>query len=50
MIEPLPDSYQIFVEPSNANRAGERFTLVVTVYQENGESATATKEFVIIKK
>ena len=50
VIEPLPGSYQIFVEPSNINRAGERFTLAVTVYQENGESATATKEFVIIKK
>jgi hypothetical protein len=49
-IEPLPGSYQIFVEPSNDQREGDRFTLVVTVYHENGESATATKEFVIVKK
>jgi len=49
-IEPLDPSHQIFVEPSNPERLGSKFTLAVTVYQEDGESATATKDFMVVEK
>ncbi len=50
LVDPLPPSHQIFVEPSNAARVGDRFTLAVTVYKADGESATATKEFMVVEK
>ena len=49
-MDPMAPSYQIYVEPSNAARVGDRFTLAVTVYQADGSSATATKEFMVVEK
>lgn len=50
VIEPLEPSHQIFVEPTDPERVGSRFTLAVTVYQADGDSATATKEFEVVDK
>lgn len=47
-VDPLPPSHQIFIEPTNAGRAGDTFTLVVTVYGESGAKATARHEFQIV--
>jgi hypothetical protein len=47
-VDPLPPSHQIFIEPTNAGRAGDMFTLVVTVYGKTGEKATARHEFAIV--
>lgn len=46
-IDPLPPSYQIQIEPTNASRVGDLFTLVVTAYDRAGNSATATHEFTV---
>jgi hypothetical protein len=47
-VDPLPPSHSIYIEPTNAGRAGESFTLAVTVYAEDGASALATKKFVVV--
>ena len=47
-VDPLPPSHSIYIEPTNAGRAGESFTLAVTVHAADGASATGTKKFVVI--
>ena len=47
-VDPLAPSHQIFVKPSDASRVGDSFTIVVTVYGADGQSATATKSFQVI--
>lgn len=47
-VDPLPPSHSIYIEPTNAGRAGESFTLAVTVYAQDGASASATKKFVVV--
>jgi hypothetical protein len=36
------------VEPTNKARIGDLFTIVVTVYSAEGQSATATKDFLVV--
>lgn len=47
-IAPLSPSHQIQIEPTNTNRIGDTFTLVVTVSNPGGQTATATHEFEIV--
>ncbi|MEZ4515359.1 MAG: hypothetical protein R3C44_00470 [Chloroflexota bacterium] len=47
-IDPLSPSYQIQIEPNDESRVGDTFTLVVTVYDRTGASATATHTFQIV--
>jgi hypothetical protein len=47
-IDPLPASHDIEVEPTNAERVGDSFTLVVTVFDENGRSITAQHRFEVV--
>ena len=44
-IEPLAPSHQIWIEPTDSARVGETFTLAVTVYSADGQSATAQRQF-----
>jgi hypothetical protein len=48
-VNPLPPSHSIYIEPTNAGRAGESFTLAVTVYSGDGVSASGTKKFVVVR-
>jgi hypothetical protein len=41
-------SHQIYVEPTSAERVGDVFVIAVTVYNKNGDTATATKQFTIV--
>lgn len=49
-VDPLPASYEIEVEPTNAERIGDAFTLVVTVFDENGRSITAQHRFEVVEE
>lgn len=44
-IQPLPPSHQIWIEPTDSSRIGDTFTLAVTVYGADGQSATAQRQF-----
>jgi hypothetical protein len=46
-ITPLSPSHQIQIEPTDADRVGDTFALVVTVYDSAGTTATASRPFVI---
>jgi hypothetical protein len=48
MVEPLAASHQIRIEPTDATRVGDTFTIVVTVYGEQGASATARHRFQVV--
>lgn len=48
-VNPLPPSHSIYIEPTNTGRAGESFTLAVTVYDADGISASETKKFVVVR-
>lgn len=48
-VDPLPNSYQIYIEPTDAGRVEDSFTLVVTVYDAAGQTATARHEFQIVE-
>jgi hypothetical protein len=47
-VDPLPPSHSIYIEPTDSSRAGESFTLAVTVQASDGQSASATKKFVVL--
>lgn len=48
VVEPLGPSHQIFVQPKDASRVGDSFTIVVTVYNDKGQSVTARKQFQVV--
>jgi hypothetical protein len=48
-VEPLAPSHQIYIEPTDATRIGETFTISVTVYGSNGKSASAAKRFLVVR-
>lgn len=48
VVSPLGPSHQVFVEPTQAGRVGDEFTLVFTAYNADGEAATATKRFRVV--
>jgi hypothetical protein len=47
-VSPLGPSHQIYVEPTQAERVGDEFTLVFTAYNAQGVAATATKRFRVV--
>ena len=47
LVEPLGPSHQISIQPTDETRVGENFTIVFIVYDSNGKSATARKQFII---
>jgi hypothetical protein len=49
-IDPFERSDQIFVEPADAGRVGEAFTLVVTAYDADGNDASARHRFEIVEE
>lgn len=49
-INPFRQVDQIYVEPVDPNRVGEFFTLAVTVYDANGNRATARHRFRIVEE
>jgi hypothetical protein len=46
-INPFRQADQIFVQPTDAEQVGESFTLLVTVYDADGNTATARHTFTI---
>jgi hypothetical protein len=48
VVDPLPPSHEIFVEPTNAARVGNSFTIAVTVYSADGQTAQATRQFLVV--
>ncbi len=46
-INPFRQADQIFVEPADDGRVGDTFTLLVTAYDDAGNTATARHEFEI---
>lgn len=46
-VDPLSPSHQIVITPTDASRLGDTFTLVVTVYDPAGASASANRPFTI---
>jgi hypothetical protein len=49
-INPFRQVDQIYVEPVDPNRVGEFFTLAVTVYDVDGNRATARHRFQIVEE
>ncbi len=47
-INPFRQVDQIFVEPADAGRVGDTFTLLVTAYDADGNTATARHDFEIV--
>ncbi len=48
-IDPFDRSDQIFVQPSDAERVGEAFTVVVTAYDADGNDASASHRFQVVE-
>jgi len=48
-IDPFDQSVQIFVEPADALRVGENFTLVVTATDAAGRTASARHRFQVVE-
>jgi hypothetical protein len=48
IVDPLPPSHQIYVQPTDNDRIGGVFIIAVTVYNKNGDIAKATKQFTIV--
>ncbi len=48
-INPFHLTDQVEVEPTNAGRVGETFTLVVTVYDPDGNQAAARHQFQVVE-
>ncbi len=46
-INPFRQADQIYVEPADAGRVGDTFTLLVTAYDAGGDTATARHDFEI---
>ncbi|MGB3787969.1 MAG: TIR domain-containing protein [Phormidesmis sp.] len=46
-VDPLDPSHQIFIEPTDATRVGETFTIAFTAYDASGKSEIAIKRFTV---
>ncbi len=44
-VDPLPPSHQVWINPTDSTRAGDVFTLAVTVFGADGQTASASKQF-----
>lgn len=47
-INPFRQADQVYVEPADAGRVGDTFTLLVTAYDAAGNTATARHDFEIV--
>jgi hypothetical protein len=48
VVQPLGPSHQIYVEPTDATRVGNSFTIVFVAYDTHGRSAIAKKRFLVV--
>ena len=48
-VNPIVDGHQIYVEPTDRSRLGDWFTLVLTIYDDQGKKKKAKKRFRISK-
>lgn len=48
-VNPFSDASQVYVEPKDSSRVGESFTMMVTVYDDSGNRATARHQFEILQ-
>jgi hypothetical protein len=48
VVQPLGPSHQIYVEPTDATRVGNSFTIVFVAYDTQGRSAIAKKRFLVV--
>jgi hypothetical protein len=48
LVEPLSPLHEIYVEPLDATLVGDSFTILVTVFDTEGQSAVARKQFQIV--
>lgn len=44
-VDPMVDGHQIFIEPTDRRRVGDRFTLVFTVFDDQGRSEKVRRTF-----
>lgn len=49
-VDPFGQVSQIYVEPKDSSRVGESFTMVVTVYDEDGNEAGARHSFTLVEE
>lgn len=49
VVEPLAASHQIFIEPTDATRVGDTFTLVVTVFGKDGANASVNHQIQVVE-
>ncbi len=50
VVDNVAPRHEIWVEPTDATRLGETFTIQATVSDNAGQSETATRKFVLIKE
>jgi len=48
VVDPFQTGHRIYVEPTDASEVGSSFTIAVTVYSATGESAQATRQFLVV--
>lgn len=48
VVEPLAASHQIFIEPTDATRVGDSFTLIVTVFGKDGANASVNHQVQVV--
>lgn len=48
VVQPLGPSHQISVEPTDATRVGDSFTIVFVAYDTHGRFATGRKRFLVV--
>lgn len=49
IVEDLQPAHQIYVEPTNPSAVGQSFTLVVTIFDGEGNSERAEKSFLVVE-
>lgn len=47
-VDPFQPGHRIYVEPTNASDVGSSFTIAVTVYGAHGQTAQATRQFLVV--
>ena len=49
LVDPIAPSHRIFVEPTTVSDIGNTFIIVAIVYDADGHSARAEKEFTVVE-
>lgn len=49
-VDPFEQASQVYVEPKDSSRLGESFTMVVTVYDGDGNEASARHNFTLVEQ